>query len=84
MAKSRTQVAVEQVSATTQEAPDEIWPIAMLRIAMELKRPNSPSLEQIIDGVVRRMGIPKAEFEKYLIENVGQLEEVARRKGYVP
>ncbi len=43
-----------------------LWPIAMLRIAMELKRPGAPDLEQIVEDVVRRLGIEKGEFESYL------------------
>jgi hypothetical protein len=38
----------------------------MLRIALELKRPGAPGLEQIIDGVVERMGLEKRPFVKYL------------------
>ncbi len=62
---------------------DGLWSIAMLRIAMELKRRDAPGLPEIIAGVVRRMGIDQKSFEKYLTENFGLLEETARIKGYV-
>jgi len=62
--------------------PDGLWPIAMLRIAMELKRPEAPGLDQIISGVVAKMGIPKAQFEKYIEEHLGTLQEAAKKKGY--
>jgi hypothetical protein len=55
----------------------------MLRIAVELKRPGAPGLQQIIDGVVDRMGIEKSAFEKYLSDNLGILERQAREKGYL-
>lgn len=61
---------------------DRLWGVAMLRIAMELKRPNAPGLEEIVDGVAERMGIDKAELERYLRENLGLLEASAKSKGY--
>jgi len=62
--------------------PDGLWPIAMLRIAMELKRPEAPGLDEIIEGVVKKMGIPKAQFEKYVAEHLGTLKEAAKKNGY--
>ncbi|MBI5546187.1 MAG: hypothetical protein HY901_20040 [Deltaproteobacteria bacterium] len=64
--------------------PVALWSIAMLRIAMELKRPEAPGLDEIIDGVVAKMGIDKAHFEKYLAEHLGTLREAARARGYAP
>ena len=58
-----------------------LWPIALLRIAFELKRPGSPGLPEIIDGVVKRMGIEKDAFERYLAENLGVIERQARERG---
>jgi len=66
----------------TEIEPDGLWPIAMLRIAMELKRPEAPGLDQIISGVVKKMGIPKAQFEKYVAEHLGTLQEAAKKNGY--
>ena len=73
-------VAVEAVEPPAEA--DGLWPIAMLRIAMELKRPGAPGLDEIIGGVVGKMGIPRAQFEKYLAEHLGALREAARKKGY--
>ena len=66
--KSRARAAQTKAAAVE---PDGLWSIAMLRIAMELKRPGAASLEKIVDGVVSKMGIPKAQFEKYLAEHIG-------------
>jgi len=57
---------------------DGLWPIAMLRIAMELKRPGAPDLGQIIDGVVERLGIEQVQFEKYLADRLGVLRAEAK------
>lgn len=83
MSKTSSRVAVEERPAPAVE-PDALWPIAMLRIAMELKRPGAPGLEEIVDGVVARMGISKDQFERYLSEHLGLLREDARKKGYAP
>jgi hypothetical protein len=88
MEKPRSRAAVQETIRETTAAksvePDGLWSIAMLRIAMELKQPGAPGLDEIIGGVVAQMGIPKDEFEKYLAEHLGVLRESARRNGYVP
>jgi hypothetical protein len=61
---------------------DALWPIAMLRIAMELKRPEAPGLDEIIAGVVKKMGIPRAQFERYVAQHLGTLQEAAKKNGY--
>ena len=70
-------------AAVTAEAPG-LWAIAMLRIAVELKRPNAPGLDEIIEGIAARMGIPQDEFRRYLDANVGLLKATARKRGYAP
>ena len=65
-------------SERTSVEGDGLWPIAMLRIAMELKRPGAPDLGQIIDGVVERLGIEKVQFEKYLATRLGVLRAEAK------
>jgi hypothetical protein len=72
MARNRSRSERENVEG------DGLWPIAMLRIAMELKRPGAPSLEQIIEGVIERMGIEKGRFEKYLADRLGVLRAEAK------
>lgn len=73
---SQTQSSAEALDA------DTLWPIAMLRIAMELKRPEAPGLDEIIAGVVKKMGIPKAQFERYVADHLGTLQEAAKKSGY--
>lgn len=63
---------------------DGLWGIAMLRIAMELKRPGAPGLDEIVGGVVARMGIPQEQFEDFLAQNCGLLTQAARERGYAP
>ena len=77
--RGRSSVGVEEgiARATPVVEPDGLWSIAMLRIAMELKRPGAPALTSIIDSVVGKMGIDRAQFEKYLSDNFGPLEDLA-------
>jgi len=81
-AATRATVREAPARATEGVEPDALWPIAMLRIAMEMRRPGAPGLDEIISGVVKKMGIPKGEIEKYISEHVGALQETARRNGY--
>jgi hypothetical protein len=75
--------AVLERPAAAPDLPDSaLWSIAMLRVAVELKRPGAPGLEQIVEGVVARMGIPRADFEKYLAEHLGLLKKAVEDRGY--
>lgn len=40
--------------------------VALLRVALELKKPNCAPLEQILEGVSMRMRLPLAELRSYL------------------
>ena len=86
MAKTRARAQVRTRSQLrAPRAPpieaDALWPVAMLRIAMELKRPGSAGIDEIVDAVVTRMGIPKAQFQRFLAEHLGTLQELARGPG---
>ena len=78
----------ERRSATeTLEAPVEVeasplYGVAMLKIAMELKKRESADLEEILGGVLRTMSLPEAEFREFLAKNGGLLRAIARRKQY--
>jgi hypothetical protein len=77
------QVAVRAPEAQREvPEPDGLWAIGLLRIAMELKRPDAPGLAEIIGGVAERMGIPRDQFELFVAERIGSLQEEAERRGY--
>jgi hypothetical protein len=86
MPKTRARAGVRAPShARAQGGPqveaDALWPVAMLRIAMELKRPGSAGIDAIVEGVVSRMGIPQEPFRRFLVEHLGTLQELARSTG---
>ena len=58
--------------ARTSEPEDDIDPAfhrAILKIALELKKPNAPSYEAIVRGTIRSMRLDAAAFRRYLGEN---------------
>lgn len=42
---------------------------AILKIALELKKPNAPSYEEIVLATIRAMRLDSARFRRYLGEN---------------
>ncbi len=61
-----------QVKAGQTAADDGIDPAfhrAILKIALELKKPNAPSYETIVRSTIRSMRLDAVAFRKYLGEN---------------
>jgi hypothetical protein len=58
---------------------------AILKIALELRRPGSESYDALVDRTIRRMGLDGTAFRRYLGENGAQnmslLLSTARRIG---
>jgi hypothetical protein len=42
---------------------------AILKIALELKKPNAPSYDAIVESTIRSMRLDPARFRRYLGEN---------------
>ena len=59
-----------------------LYGVAMLKIAMELKKPDAPALDEIISGVLSRMNLSEEAFRSYLEQNGGLLKAIARKKQY--
>ena len=59
-----------------------LYGVAMLKIAMELKRQDSAALDDILTGVLTKMHLPEAEFRAFLAENGGLLRTIAQRRKY--
>lgn len=63
-------------------AANPMFGVAMLKIAMELKRPGAGELEEILQGVLRRMNLDEAEFRGFLAKNGGLLRAIAQKRRY--
>ncbi|MFL5321336.1 MAG: hypothetical protein ACJ790_16875 [Myxococcaceae bacterium] len=74
--------AEESLSAEIRAVESPLYGVAMLKIAMELKKPGAGELEEILTGVLQRMNIPESEFRTYLEQNGGMLRTIAARKKY--
>jgi hypothetical protein len=59
-----------------------LYGVAMLKIAMELKKADARPVDELITGVLRRMGLPEAEFRAFLSANGGLLKTIAQKRGY--
>jgi hypothetical protein len=55
--------------AREDEAVDPAFHRAILKIALELKRPNAPSYDEIVQRTIRAMRLDAAAFRRYLGEN---------------
>ncbi len=59
-----------------------LYGVAMLKIAMELKKADAAPLDELVRGVLARMRLPEAEFRSYLEANGGLLRTIASKRGY--
>lgn len=92
--KSRSAVGVLEVAAApggereaaaavpAEVAGSPLYGVAMLKIAMELKKADARSLDDIVTGVLRRMGLDEAAFRDFLGAHGGLLRTVARTRSY--
>lgn len=55
-----------------------LYGVAMLRMALELKRPDTGSFDEILARVVSRMGLEEAPLRRYLEVNGGLLLSLRR------
>lgn len=76
-------VAVLERAATKKPAPNPLFGVAMLKIALEMKR-SGESVDEIVGKVLVRMRLPEDEFRAYLSHNGGLLRLIAKPKGHAP
>lgn len=69
-----------EVPAELEASP--LFGVAMLKIAMELKKADAQPLDELVTGVLRRMNLPEAEFRAFLESNGGLLRTIAAKRGY--
>ena len=72
--------AAVEVPETVAASP--LYGVAMLKIAMELKRADARPLDELIHGVLARMNLPEDDFRAYLSANGGLLRTIAARRSY--
>ncbi len=72
--------AIHEASREVADSP--LYGVAMLKIAMELKKPGAGGLDEIVSGVLGKMGLSESEFREFLSQNGGLLRAIAERRGY--
>lgn len=77
--ESQTQAVAQPNEAIT---TSPLYGVAMLKIAMELKKADPKPLDELISGVLARMNLPEGEFRAYLSANGGLLRTIASKRGY--
>ena len=61
--------AVTRTRATEEAVVDPAFPRAILKIALELKKPNAASYDAIVATTIRTMKLDPVAFRRYLGEN---------------
>lgn len=94
MASVRGKSEARKVVELTQAAPVEaaevpvevtaspLYGVAMLKIAMELKKADARALDEVVKSVLDRMHLPEADFRQFLASNGGLLRTIALKKRY--
>ncbi len=64
--EERKQAARPKASAVPSVEPDPLYGVVLLKTALELRRRQDGSPEEILRGVLARMRIPESEFRVFL------------------
>ena len=75
----RSSQIIQLESRLSSEA-NPLFGVAMLKIALEMKKPGEATLEEVIESVLRRMHLSEQAFRNYLHHNGGLLKTVLHRK----
>ncbi|ABC83450.1 hypothetical protein [Anaeromyxobacter dehalogenans] len=63
------QQAVAKAGKAQEDGIDPAYHRAILKIALELKKPNAPSYDAIVAATIRSMKLDPVAFRRYLGEN---------------
>jgi len=68
----------EVVPAELSASP--LYGVAMLKIAMELKKADARPVDELIHGVLSKMRLDEGEFRRFLEANGGLLRAIAQKR----
>jgi len=72
--------AVEESVLPAQVAASPLYGVAMLKIAMELKKADARPVDELITGVLTRMRLNENDFRRFLESNGGLLRAIAQKR----
>jgi hypothetical protein len=81
-AKSATVVEVAKTTLPPEVETSPLYGVAMLKIAMELKKADARPLDELVSGVLAKMRLDEGVFRSFLEANGGLLRSIARKRGY--
>lgn len=70
------------VAVEPEVAASPLYGVAMLKIAMELKKADPRPLDELLKGVLTTMRLDEVDFRRFLDANGGLLRTIARGRGY--
>jgi hypothetical protein len=73
---------VEAEAAPTGNELTPVYAAALLKISMELKRPDARGLDDLLSQVLDGLGIDRAKFRAYLTRNFSLLQATARSRAF--
>jgi hypothetical protein len=79
---SKISTKTRVLEARTPGPDDDLYAVAMLKVAMELKRSDGRGFERIFEETLRALGVDRAAFRLYLDRHMSQLIKTAKRRGY--
>ena len=75
--------AIEEAHAEAAPADlvaSPLYGVAMLKIAMELKKADARPVDELIHGVLSKMRLDEGEFRRFLEANGGLLRAIAQKR----
>lgn len=75
-------VGEEAPEVPVEVAASPLYGVAMLKIAMELKKADARPLEELVSSVLQRMHLPEEDFRQFLASNGGLLRTIALKRRY--
>lgn len=64
----------------TEVSASPLYGVAMLKIAMELKKADARPVDELIHGVLTKMRLDEADFRRFLEANGGLLRAIAQKR----
>ena len=78
--RTSTRTLSEEATSEDAVAQSPMYGVALLKIAMELKREPAAGLDDILRGVLERMRLDEPDFRRFLEQNGGLLRAIAQKK----
>jgi hypothetical protein len=75
-------VATKVAEPAIPSPDDDLYAVAMLKVAMELKRGPARGFEAIFEETLKALDVDRDSFRAYLGRHMDKLMQTARKRGY--